>query len=70
MYWEELTMGKNKRKESKGLQSLNNLRIQERLKKSNNMILGFATFAAIVGVIAILVVAQNYKKAMENYGLI
>ena len=62
-------MGKNKRKESKGLQSLNNLRIQERLKKSNNMILGFATFAAIVGVIAILVVAQNYKKAMENYAL-
>ena len=69
MYWEALTMGKNKRKESKGLQSLNNLRIQERLKKSNNMILGFATFAAIVGVIAILVVAQNYKKAMENYAL-
>ena len=62
-------MGKNKRKESKGLQSLNKLRIQERLKKSNNMILGFATFAAIVGVIAILVVAQNYKKAMENYAL-
>ena len=62
-------MGKTEKKESKGLQSLNSLRVQERLKKSNNMILGFATFAAIVGVIAILVVAQNYKKAMENYAL-
>ena len=49
--------------------NFNNMRIQERLKKSYTLVLGIATIAAIIGVIAVAVVATNYKKAMENYAL-
>ena len=52
-----------------GFFDFDNMRIQERLKKSNIFILGFATFAAIVGLIAVIVVSSNYKKAMDNYAL-
>ena len=62
-------MGKTKVKKSGGFMNFDNMRIQERLKKSYNLVLGIATIAAIVGVISVIVVAQNYKKAMENYAL-
>jgi len=60
---------KNKEGDKVGFFDFNNMRIQQRLKNSNSMILGFATFAAIVGLIAIVIVSQNYKKAMDNYAL-
>lgn len=61
-------MGKTSKK-SGGFMNFNNMRIQERLKKSYTLVLGIATIAAIVGVIAVAVVATNYKKAMDNYAL-
>ena len=61
-------MGKTSKK-SGGFMNFNNMRIQERLKKSYTLVLGIATIAAIIGVIAVAVVATNYKKAMENYAL-
>jgi len=61
-------MGKTKAK-SGGFMNFDNMRIQERLKKSYNLVLGIATIAAVVGVIAVILVATNYKKAMENYAL-
>lgn len=60
---------KNKNKNKVGFFDFNNMRIEQRLKNSNSMILGFATFAAIVGLIALFIVSQNYKKAMDNYAL-
>lgn len=33
------------------------------------MVLSIATVAAIVGIISVLVVALNYKSAMDNYAL-
>ena len=49
--------------------NFNNMRIEERLKKSYLMILGIATIAAIVGVVAVFIVSTNYKNAMDNYAL-
>ncbi|MBQ2706325.1 MAG: MCP four helix bundle domain-containing protein [Agathobacter sp.] len=62
-------MGKAKKTQGGGFMNFNNMRIQERLKKSYTLVLGIATIAAIIGVIAVAVVATNYKKAMENYAL-
>lgn len=62
-------MGKTKDKQDGHFINFNNMRIQERLKKSNALILAFAMFAAIVGLIAVFVVSTNYKKAMDNYAL-
>ncbi len=62
-------MGKTKSKSNVGFFDFNNMRIQQRLKNSYIMVLGIATIAAIVGVIAVFVVALNYKNAMDNYAL-
>ena len=64
-------MGKTKTKDKDkvGFFDFNNMRIQERLKKSYIMVLAFATVAAVVGVIAVFVVSTNYKSAMDNYAL-
>lgn len=63
-------MGKTKKEKSKvGFFDFNNMRIQQRLKNSNTMILAFATIAAIVGFLSVLIVSTNYKKAMDNYAL-
>ena len=62
-------MKKAKSKDKVGFFDFNNMRIQERLKKSYLMVLAIATVAAIVGVIAVFVVSTNYKSAMDNYAL-
>ena len=62
-------MGKTKSNGKVGFFDFNNMRIQERLKKSYIMVLAFATVAAVVGVIAVFVVSTNYKSAMDNYAL-
>ena len=62
-------MKKVKTKTKKKVFNFNNMRIEERLKKSYLMVLGIATFAAVVGIIAVLVVSTNYKSAMDNYAL-
>ena len=62
-------MGKAKKTQDGGFLNFNNMRIQERLKKSYTVVLGIATIAAIVGIVAVFIVATNYKKAMDNYAL-
>ena len=62
-------MGKTKTNNKVGFFDFNNMRIQERLKNSYIAVLGIATVAAVIGVIALFVVASNYKSAMENYAL-
>ena len=62
-------MGKTKTKNKVGFLDFNNMRIQQRLKNSYTLVLAIATVAAILGVIAVFIVATNYKKAMENYAL-
>ena len=62
-------MGKAKSENNVGFFDFKNMRIQERLKKSYIMVLAIATVAAIVGIIAVFVVALNYKNAMDNYAL-
>ena len=62
-------MGKTKSNNKVGFFDFNNMRIQERLKKSYTMVLGIATIAAVIGVVAVFIVATNYKSAMDNYAL-
>lgn len=62
-------MAKSKNENKVGFFDFDNMRIQERLKKSYIMVLAIATVAAVVGVIAVFVVAMNYKNAMDNYAL-
>ena len=62
-------MKKTKSKKYVGFLDFNNMRIQQRLKNSYVAVLGIATVAAIVGIIAVFVVATNYKSAMDNYAL-
>ena len=62
-------MGKTKEKNKVGFFDFNNMRIQERLKKSYTLVLMIATVAAVIGVVAVFIVATNYKSAMDNYAL-
>ena len=62
-------MGKTKSKNKVGFFEFNKLRIKERLQNSYIMVLGIATVAAILGIIAIFVISANYKNAMDNYAL-
>ncbi len=63
-------MGKQKKSKSKvGFFDFNNMRIQQRLKNSNTLVLGIAMVAAVVGLLSVIVVSTNYKKAMDNYAL-
>ena len=62
-------MSDNKRKGKQGLLNFDNMRIQERLKKSYIMVLSIATVAAIIGVVSVFVISLNYKNAMDNYAL-
>ena len=54
-------------KSVKGL--FNGMRIERKLKKAFNIVTIISAFAALVGLIAIIVVTSNFKKAMENYAL-
>lgn len=63
-------MAKNKGNGNKaGFFDFNSMRIQERLQKSNVLVLGIASVAAILGVIAVFILSSNYKNAMDNYAL-
>ena len=62
-------MNKKKKKGNKRILDFKQMRIQERLKNSYITVLGIATVAAVIGIIAVLVVAINYKNAMDNYAL-
>lgn len=62
-------MKKTRRKKKVGFLDFNNMRIRERLKNSYITVLGIATVAAVIGMIAVFVVATNYKNAMDNYAL-
>lgn len=62
-------MGKQKTTKKKGFLDFSNMRIQERLQKSYLMVLGIASVAAVLGVIAIFVISLNYKNAMDNFAL-
>ena len=63
-------MGKTNNKNRKaGFFAFDQMRIQERLSKSYTLVLGIASIAAIIGVIAVFTVAMNYKNAMDNYAL-
>lgn len=59
----------NTGKTKNGFFDFNNMRIKERLKKSYTIVLALATVAAVIGIVAVAVVASNYKKAMDNYAL-
>ena len=62
-------MGKAKSKNKVGFFEFNKMRVQERLKNSYIAVLAIATVAAVIGVVAVFIVATNYKSAMENYAL-
>ena len=62
-------MKKSKPKKKIEFLDFNNMRIQQRLKTSYIAVLGIAMVAAVVGIIAVFVVATNYKSAMDNYAL-
>ena len=62
-------MAKSNEKNKAGFFDFNNMRIQERLQKSNVLVLGIASLAAILGVIAVFIISFNYKNAMDNYAL-
>lgn len=69
MYKGETVMSKGQKGNKVGFFDFDNMRIQERLKKSYIMVLAIATVASIVGIISVFVVALNYKNAMDNYAL-
>ncbi len=62
-------MAKTKKKSKVGFLDFNNMRIQQRLKNSYTLVLIIATIAAVIGAVAVFIVATNYKSAMENYAL-
>ena len=62
-------MSKGQKGNKVGFFDFDNMRIQERLKKSYIMVLAIATVAAVIGVVSVFVVATNYKNAMDNYAL-
>lgn len=53
----------------KGLLDFKGLRIQERLKKAFNIVIVIAAVASLIAVISILVIASNYRKALDYYAL-
>ncbi len=56
-------------KEKKKLLNFKGMRIEERLKKAFSIVTVIAAIASAIGLIAILVVSVNFKKAMNNYAL-
>ena len=45
------------------------MRIEERLRKAFNIIIGIASGASVIGIICLLVVVANFKNAMNDYAL-
>lgn len=59
-------MGKTKKT---GLLNFKGLRIEARLKRAFNIIIGIASAALVIGILCLMVVVSNFEKAMENYAL-
>ena len=53
----------------KKLLNFKGMRIQERLSKAFNIIIVISVIALAIGVVSILIITSNYKKAMNNYAL-
>ena len=64
-------MGKDNKKTKSNLLDFNfkGMRIEERLKKSFNLIILIASIGSVVGIIAMVVVLGQFKHAMTNYAL-
>ena len=64
-------MGKEKSeaKKKKGFLNFKGMRIEERLRKAFNVIIIIASVGTVVGILSMLVVMANLKKAMNNYAL-
>ncbi|MBR5127407.1 MAG: MCP four helix bundle domain-containing protein [Roseburia sp.] len=64
-------MGKeNSSKASKAFSlSFKGLRIEERLKKAFNIVIVISAAATLIGLLCMIVVTANFKKAMTNYAL-
>ena len=45
------------------------MRIEARLKKAFNIIIGIASVGSVAGILSLLIVVSNFEKAMENYAL-
>lgn len=45
------------------------MRIEERLRKSFNIIIILASIGSIAGILSLLIVVSNFEKAMDNYAL-
>ena len=45
------------------------MRIEARLRKTFNFIIGLASIVSIAGILALIIVVTNFEKAMENYAL-
>ena len=52
-----------------GLLKLKGVRIEKRLKRAFNMVTVIAAVATFIGLIAMIAVTANFKKAMYNYAL-
>ena len=63
-------MGKDKKNQT-GFMSFNfkEMRIEERLRKSFNAVILFASIGSVVGIIAMIIVTWQFKYSMDNYAL-
>lgn len=66
---EGVIMDEQKKQKKKGLLNFRGMKIKERLKKAFNMIIVINAIGMVFGIIALIVVIGNFKKAMENYAL-
>ena len=62
-------MEKEKTKVTGNLLGFRGVRIEKRLKKAFNFVSIIAAIASLVGLIALVVVTENFKEAMNNYAL-
>lgn len=64
-------MGKEMKegKKKKGFLNFKGMRVEERLRKTFNIIIIIASVGSVVGILSLMVVVANFEKAMENYAL-
>ena len=60
-------MGKERKKTKRF--NFKAMKIEERLKKSFNLIITIASVGTVVGILALIVVVSNFEKAMQDYAL-
>lgn len=62
-------MSKEKKEAKGGLFNFKNMKIEKKLKKAFNIVSIISAVISITGLIAIVVVVSNFRKAMDNYAL-